>query len=161
GTHGSTDDFWQGTLESLVVTNYGDIQLTRRLDTLAEGVAGVSIVYALAEGPDGAIYAGAGPRGAPLRVRDGNTERFDIPGATNLSALALDTEGRLLVGAGGDQARVLRVGLEGESVQVEELLVAEDALYVCRIARHADGTLYVATGPSAALYEIKPDGTSR
>src|SRR5690606_14801383 len=27
--------------------------------------------------------------------------------------------------------------------------------------RHADGTLYVATGPSASLYEIKPDGTSR
>lgn len=160
-THSSATDYSQAVKENVVVTNYGDVQLTRQLQTLAEGIEGVSVVYSLAQGPDGAVYAGTGPTGVLLRIEGENVQRFVLPGTTNLFAVAFDAGGKLLVGAGGENGKLLRIEFDGENVNSQAVFEAEGVSYIWRIGRHEDGTVYVATGPTAALYEIRPGAEPR
>src|SRR6266850_7585320 len=68
--HTSEADFKNGTFQNVVATNLGDLKLSRAVKTLLEQDAKVSAVYCLAEGSDGAVYAGTGPHGVVLRVKD-------------------------------------------------------------------------------------------
>ena len=60
-TQTNQDDFKKGTLDNVVATNLGDVKLSRAVKTLLEQDPRISSVNALAEGPDGTIYAGTGP----------------------------------------------------------------------------------------------------
>src|SRR5688572_20812609 len=68
-THSSEADFNQGTFDNVVATNLGDLKLSRAVKTLLEQDARISSVSALAEGPDGSVYAGTGPNGLLLRIK--------------------------------------------------------------------------------------------
>src|SRR5688572_19533035 len=68
-THSTEADFKAGKFEGVVATNLGDLKLSRSVKTLLEQDARVSAVYALAEAPDGTVYAGTGPQGVLLRIR--------------------------------------------------------------------------------------------
>src|SRR2546428_4700977 len=68
--HTSEADFKKGTFRNVVATNLGDLKLSRAVKMILEQDAKVSAVYCLTEGPDGAIYAGTGPHGVLLRVKD-------------------------------------------------------------------------------------------
>src|SRR5579862_2370853 len=61
-------DFKNGTLHNVVVTNLGDVKLSRAVQTIQEQDPDVTTVNALAEGADGVIYAGTGPKGILLAV---------------------------------------------------------------------------------------------
>ena len=160
-THAGADGFAAATVRNLVLTNYGDAQLARKLDRLAEGIEGVSVVYAIASAPDGTIYAGTGPEGVLLRIKGDKVDRFVIPAAENVFAVLAERDGTLLVGTGGETGKVLRVRLDGTNVRADTVFEADDVQYVWRMARHVDGSLYVATGPKAALYEVGVDGKPR
>ena len=160
-THAAAADYAEARKKNVIVTNYGHVQLGRSLQVLAEGVEGVAVVYGLAQAPDGAIYAATGPSGVLLRIRNEQVERFVVPEATNLFSIAFDARGGLLVGAGGDKARLLRVDLDGEEVKTEVLFETEGINYIWRIARHDDGALYLATGPTGALYELRDGAEPR
>src|SRR5438874_13736623 len=69
-THTNEADFKKGTFHNVVATNFGDLKLSRAVKTILEQDAKVSAVYALAEAADGSIYAGTGPNGVLLRVKD-------------------------------------------------------------------------------------------
>src|SRR5437763_11661849 len=69
-THTNEADFKKGSMHNVVATNLGDVKLSRAVKTIMEEDARVSSVYALVEAPDGAIYAGTGPHGVLLRVKD-------------------------------------------------------------------------------------------
>ena len=122
----------EATLENLVVTNYGDVQLTRRLDNLAEGIAGASMVTALLEAPDGTLYAGTGPGGVIVRIRQGQAERFELPGVGSIFSLALDAEGNLLAGTGGEIGKVIRVNLDAPEPQLADVFAADHGVTVPR-----------------------------
>src|SRR5215207_1258051 len=68
-TQTSESDFKDGTFENVVATNLGDLKLSRAVQTLLEQDPKISSVNALAEGPDGTIYAGTGPHGVVLRIK--------------------------------------------------------------------------------------------
>src|SRR2546421_5793024 len=68
--HTTEADFKLGKFQNVVATNLGDVKLSRAVKTLLEQDANVSAVYALAEAPDGTIYAGTGPQGVLLSVKD-------------------------------------------------------------------------------------------
>src|SRR4029077_20810876 len=63
-------DFKAGTFHNVVATNLGDLKLSRAVKTLLGQHARVSAVHALVEAPDGTIYAGPGPEGLLLAVKD-------------------------------------------------------------------------------------------
>src|SRR2546423_12708450 len=69
-THTSEADFKNGTMQNVVATNLGDLKLSRAVKTILEQDPKVSSVYALVEAPDGTIYAGTGPQGVVLRIKD-------------------------------------------------------------------------------------------
>src|SRR5256714_15395826 len=68
--HTNEADFKKGVMHNVVATNFGDVKLSRAVKTIMEEDARVSAVYALAEAPDGTIYAATGPHGVLLRIKE-------------------------------------------------------------------------------------------
>jgi len=159
----SEAEWKSGQFDNVVATNLGDLKLSRAVKTLLEQDEEVSSVNCLAEGKDGSIYAGTGPKGVLLRTRGDDVSKMaSIEGATAILSLCVDKTGGLLIGTGGEAGRVLRLehpDKEGE--KPVELFKADGVQYVWQIVQTADGTIYAATGPTGKLYEIKPDGTQK
>src|SRR5260370_42465906 len=87
-TQTSQEDFKKGTLDNVVATNLGDVKLSRAVKTLLEQDPKISSVNALAEAPDGTIYAGTGPQGVLLELKDQKVSTVAvIDGATTLTTL--------------------------------------------------------------------------
>src|SRR5438552_4307092 len=63
-------EFKAGTFHNVVATNLGDLKLSRSVKSLLGQNARVSAVHAMVEAPDGTIYAGTGPEGLLLAVKD-------------------------------------------------------------------------------------------
>src|SRR3954467_14416353 len=86
--HTNEADFKKGTFRNVVATNLGDLKLSRAVKTMLEQDAKVSAVYCLAEAPDGSVYAGTGPHGVLLRVKDDKvTKVYEPDGMNNIFAL--------------------------------------------------------------------------
>src|SRR5215207_2336467 len=152
----SEADFKNGTMQNVVPTNLGDLKLSRAIKTLLEQDAKVSSVYALVEAADGTIYAGTGPQGVVMKIKDDKVSTAcTLEDGTSVFSLALDGDA-LLIGTGGEQGKVLK--LEKNSNKPKELFAGEGVQYVWSLLRAGDGTIYAATGPDGQLYAIKPGG---
>lgn len=159
-TQTSEADFRAGTFVNVVATNLGDLKLSRATKTLLEQDPRVSSVYALAQTPDGTIYAGTGPQGIVLKIKDDKVETaFTIEESIGVFSLAVDAKGRLLVGTGGEKGIVYRVDKEGD--KPVQLYSSDDVQYVWSLKVAPDGTVYAATGPNGQLIAIAPDGKSK
>lgn len=168
-THTSEADFKRGTMHNVVATNLGDMKLSRAVKTILEQDAKVSAVYALAQAPDGAVYAATGPHGVLMRVKDDRASVIaEFDDNTSLFALAVDAKGRLFVGVSGEHGKVFRIdhpgaaGDDAEKAKPVEVFAGDDddgVQYVWALTTTKDGNLYVATGPTGKLYELKEDGT--
>lgn len=157
-THSNEVEFAQGRFDDVVATNLGDLKLSRAITTLLEQDPRVNAVYALAEGADGTIYAGTGPQGIVLQVKDEKVSTFLTLEDENIFSLLIDRQNRLVIGTGGERGRVLRVEKAGE--KPTELFASDVVQYVWKIRQTADGNIYAATGPEGQLIEITPDGKS-
>ncbi|HEV2293953.1 MAG TPA: hypothetical protein VGR35_08855 [Tepidisphaeraceae bacterium] len=156
-THTSEADFKNGTFDNVVATNLGDLKLSRGVKQILEQDARVSSVYALVQARDGTIYAGTGPQGVLLRIKDEKvTDAAKLDDGTSIFSLALDNDGRVLIGTGGEKGQVLRLG-EADA-KPEEVFSSDGVQYVWAIYTTSDGNIYAATGPNGQLFEIKPDG---
>ncbi len=159
-TQTSETDFNTGTLENVVASNLGELKLSRAVKVLLEQDPSISSVNALAEATDGTVYAGTGPKGVLLSIKGETvTSLAQIGEATNIFSLIIDKNGRLLLGTGAEEGRILRIDKPGE--QPHEIFKAEGVQYVWAMAQTADGNVYAATGPEGQLFEIKPDGSHR
>ncbi len=155
-------DFKLGKFHDVVATNLGDLKLSRSVKTLLEQDPKVGAVYALAEAADGTVYAGTGPQGVVLKVKDDHvTPLLELGDGTNVSSLRVDRRGRLLIGTSGAKGQVLRLDKPGDDPAGKPGAVfqSDGVQYVWAIDEAADGTLYVATGPNGELFEVKPDGS--
>src|SRR5687768_7457131 len=156
-THTSEADFKNGTFDNVVATNLGDLKLSRGVKKLLEQDARVSSVYALVQARDGTVYAGTGPQGVLLRIKDDKvTDAAKLEDGTSIFSLALDKDGRVLIGTGGENGRILRLAKDGEKPQ--EVFAAEGVQYVWAMYVTPDGTIYAATGPNGQLFAVKADG---
>ena len=158
-THTNEAEWRDGTFDNVVATSLGDLKLSRAVRTLLEQDPRVSSVNALAQAPDGTIYAGTGPRGVLLRVKGETVEQVVKVDDPNIFAVAVEPDGAVLLGTGGERGRVLRIARPGEAPR--EVFKAEGVQYVWAIRRTDDGNLYVATGPTGQVYEVKRDGSQR
>lgn len=155
--HTSEADFKNGTFDNVVATNLGDLKLSRGVKKILEQDARVSSVYALVQARDGTIYAGTGPQGVLLRIKDDKvSDAVKLDDGTSIFSLALDNDGRVLIGTGGEKGQVLRLSKDG--AKPEEIFSAEGVQYVWAMYATSDGNIYAATGPNGQLFEIRPDG---
>lgn len=153
----SESDFSAGTMRNVVVTNLGDLRLSRDVRTLAASDPRVSVVHALAEAPDGTVYVATGPQGIVLSIKDARTSTAaDLGDNVNVLSLCIDRNGALLVGTGGDRGRLLRIDNPG--AKPVELYSDPAVQYVWSIVQTTDGNIYAATGPEGWLVEIGQDG---
>src|SRR5204862_4638638 len=122
---------------NVVATNLGDLKLSRAVKTLLEQDAKVSAVYAMIEAPDGTIYAGTGPQGVVLKIKDDKvSEALKLDDGTSVFCLALDGDGGLLIGTGGEHGRILK--LANGASKPKELFAGEGVQYVWCIVRTKD-----------------------
>src|SRR5712671_3179140 len=83
-TQTSQEDFKKGMLENVVATNLGVLKLSRAVKTLMDQDPKISSVNTLAEAPDGTVYAGTGPQGVLLQIKDQKVSTLaTIEDATN------------------------------------------------------------------------------
>lgn len=158
-THQSESDFEAGTFERVVVSSAGDLTLSRGTTPVLAPDARLDSVLAMVEAPDGTVFAGGGPGGQVFRVRDARGEvAVDLGPGVMIFSLALDGDGALLIGTGGERGRVLRLEADGST---RELLAPEGVQYVWSILPGADGSLFVATGPDGQVWQRRPDGEPR
>ena len=151
-------DFKTGTLHNVVVTNLGDVKLSRAVQTIQDQNPDVTTVNALAEGPDGTIYAGTGPKGLLLAVKnDKVTAAATLDNTINILSLICDDKGALLIGTGGEKGRVLRLDKPGD--KPKEIFADDSVQYVWALVRTSDGNIYAATGPNGQVFQINPDGS--
>jgi sugar lactone lactonase YvrE len=112
-------------------------------------------VYAVAVGPDGQVYAATSPDGAVYVLEaDGPARSFFDPPEPYVWALAFDTAGDLLVGAGGDEGRVYRVHPDGSS----DTLLSSAETHVLSLAVDEDGRVFAGSSPEGLVYRIDAAG---
>src|SRR5215510_11915296 len=98
-THTSEADFKAGTFHNVVATNLGDLKLSRAVKTLLGTNEHVSAVPAMVEAPDGTIYAGTGPEGVLLAIKNDKAETVaNLGDNVSIFSLLIDAKGRLLIG---------------------------------------------------------------
>jgi len=156
--HSSEADFKDGTFDNTVVTNRGDVKLSREITATDLNDPNVTTVNALAQTPDGTIYAGTGPKGILLAVKDDKVSpSANIEGAVNILSLLVDSNGGLLLGTGGDKGKIFRIDKPGD--KPKEIFSEDGVQYIWAMVQTPDGNLYAATGPNGQVFEIKPDGS--
>lgn len=156
-THTSEADFKKGAFHNVVATSLGDLKLSRAVKTLLEQDPRVTAVYAMAEAPDGTIYAATGPQGIILQLKGDAVTTFLTLEDENAFSLLIDAQGRLLIGTGGEKGRILRVEKAGE--KPTEVFAADGIQYIWQMRQTLDGMIYAGTGPTGQLWELKPDGS--
>ena len=157
-TQGNEADFDAGTLHNVVVTNLGDVKLSRAVQIIAQEDPKVTSVNALASVPDGTLYAGTGTKGVLLAVKDDKVSvAATIGDAVNILCLAADQRGGLLIGTGGAKGKVYRIDKPGDSPR--DIFSADGVQYVWAVAQTPDGEIYAGTGPNGQVFQIDPDGS--
>ena len=155
-TQASEADFKAGTLHNVVVTNLGDVKLSHAVKVIQQEDPDVTTVNCLAAAADGTIYAGTGPKGALLAVKDDKVSTVaHIDGTINILCLLVDDSGRLFIGTGGEKGQIFRIDKPGDAPK--QIFTADGVQYVWAMAQTPDGQLYAATGPNGQVFQIKPD----
>src|SRR3954468_2522293 len=105
-THTNEADFKAGTFHNVVATNLGDLKLSRAIKTILGANEHVSAVHALVEAPGGTIYAGTGPEGVLMAIKNDKAEKIaELGDNVSIFSLLIDKQGRLLIGTGGDKGQ--------------------------------------------------------
>lgn len=113
-----------------------------------------SDVFALAAGPDGALYVGSSPEGKIYRVTaDGKSSVFHDPEAKYIWALAFDSKGILFAGT-GDQGKILKIDASGKS----EVFFDTKQTHIMCLTFDPKGNLLAGSVPNGLVYRIDPAG---
>src|SRR3954454_8748838 len=159
-SHTTEADFKAGTFDNVVATNLGDLKLSRATRTLLQQDPRVSAVYALAQAPDGTVYAATGPQGVLLSVKNDKVETAAvIDEHSSLFSTIVDDKGRVLIGTGGEKGRGFAIDKPGD--KPKQIFEADGVQYIWALRQTPDGAIYAATGPNGQLFEIKPDGSHK
>lgn len=154
-TQSTRTDFEAGTLDSLVVTNFGELKLARAVEELLPDEAKYASIDSMAQGLDGTLFLGTNASGLLIAMKENKpTQLADFGEAASVSALGVAPSGDLLIGVSGETAKlqILKAGTNSP----EPLVELPDAQYIWSIALAADGKIYLATGPDGKLYEVDP-----
>jgi len=178
-TQTNPNDFKKGVFHDVVASNLGELKLARSTKTLLEEDPRVTAVLCLVQGPDGTVYAGTGPHGIVLQIKDDKvTSLATFEDNSLISALLIDKNNHLLVGVSGETGKVYRIdnpsalaaattgptdsdrkaASKGKGPAPVQIFSAEDVQYIWSLQQTPDGFLYVATGPHGQLFQVDPDG---
>ncbi len=147
----SYSDFIRGRFNGLSLSREGRLSLSPKVDTLF--TSDQPVIWALAQGPDGAIYAATGHRGRLYKI-DGpgkSTLLWTAP-EPEIFALAVDRSGAVYAATSPD-GKVYRI----ENGKAAEYF-APKARYIWSLAVGPDGALYAGTGEQGKVFRVDSAG---
>jgi hypothetical protein len=147
----SYQDFIHGRFEGLSLTRDGALTVAPKMDTLFS--SDQPIVWALARGGDGSIYAATGHRGRLYEIdKKGQSRLLWSAAQPEIFALAIDRAGALYA-ATSPNGKVYRVW-NGQATEY----FAPGASYIWSLAIGPDGALYVGTGDQGKIFRVTAAG---
>ena len=149
-------DFEAGKIKNISVSSQGDASLSMKIDGFSK--VDEAQVWALAEDPEGNIYAGTGNEGKIYKISpDGKSMDlyYDSP-EVQIYSLAIDADGNLYAGTGPD-GLIYKIT---DASTPPTTILSEGDKYVWAMHLDDDGNLFAVTGDEGKVYKITPDGES-
>jgi hypothetical protein len=145
-------DFIKGKFDGVSLSREGRLSLAPKVDTVFS--SDQPVIWSVAQGPDGSLYAGTGHRGRLYRVdRSGAATLLWTADQPEIFAVAVDRNGVVYAGTSPD-GKVYRI----ENGKAAEYFAPPRARYIWSLAAASDGALYVGTGDQGKVYRVEPGG---
>ncbi|MGA7234619.1 MAG: hypothetical protein WBY44_02995 [Bryobacteraceae bacterium] len=140
-------DFIRGKFDGISLSRDGRITLGPKIDPVF--TSDQPVVWAAAEGPDGAIYAATGNRGRVYKIdRAGKSSLLWTAPEPEVFAIAVGKDGAVYAGTSPD-GKVYRI----ENGTASEYF-APQARYIWSLAMGPNGALYVGTGDQGKVFRV-------
>lgn len=147
----SFQDFVKGKFDGISLGRDGRLSLAPKLDALFTSEQ--PVVWSMAAGPDGALYAATGHRGRVFRIEsDGTSKLLWTADRPEVFAIAVDPKG-VVYAATSPDGKIHRI----ENGKATEYFDPK-ARYIWSLALAADGTLYAGTGDDGRVFRITGAG---
>ena len=147
----SYQDFIRGRFEGLSMTRDGRMMVAPKLDTLF--TSDQPVVWSLAPGRDGAVYAATGHRGRLYEIdKAGQSKLVWTSEQPEIFALATDPAGGVYAGT-SPNGKVYRIA-QGKASEY----FAPGSTYIWSLAVGPDGALYVGTGGEGKIFRVTSAG---
>ncbi len=147
----SYQDFIRGRFEGLSLTRDGRMTVAPKMDTLFS--SDQPIVWTMARGGDGSVYAATGHRGRLYAIDpSGKSRLLWTAEQPEIFALAIDSSGALYAGT-SPNGKVYRI-VNGKASEY----FAPGAAYIWSLVLGADGTLYIGTGDQGKIFRVTGAG---
>ena len=147
----SYGDFVRGRFEGISLSREGRLSLAPKVETVFS--SDQPVIWAVAQGPNGSIYAATGHRGRVYRIdRDGKSSILWTADQPEIFALAVDRKGVVYAGT-SPNGKVYRIE-NGRAVEY----FTPRARYIWSLTTAPDGTLYVGTGDEGKIFRVHSAG---
>ena len=147
----SYQDFIKGKFQGVSLSRDGRLTLAPKLDTVFS--SGQPVIWSMAEGPDGSLYAGTGHRGKLFRIDpSGKSALLWTAEQSEIFAVAVDAKG-IVYAATSPDGKIYRI----ENGKASEYF-APKAKYIWTLALAPDGALYAGTGDDGKVFRITAAG---
>jgi hypothetical protein len=147
----SYSDFVRGRFDGVSLSREGRLSLAPKVETLFS--SDQPVIWAVAQGNDGTIYAATGHRGRVYRIdAAGKSTLLWTAEQPEIFAIAAGPKGVVYAGTSPD-GKVYRI----ENGQATEYF-APKARYIWSLAVGPDGALYVGTGDQGKVYRVDAAG---
>lgn len=147
----SFSDFVKGKFDGVSLGRDGRLSLAPKLDTLFTSEQ--PVIWGVASGPEGALYAATGHRGRVFRIEPNGAAKIvwtaDRP---EVFAIAVDPRG-IVYAASSPDGKIYRI----ENGKASEYYDPK-AKYIWSLALATDGTLYAGTGDEGRVFRITAAG---
>ncbi|HXA51634.1 MAG TPA: hypothetical protein VNV86_15055 [Candidatus Acidoferrum sp.] len=147
----SYSDFIKGKFTGLSLSREGRLSLAPKIDTLF--TSDQPVIWSVAQGPDGTLYAATGHRGRVYKIdKAGKSSLLWTSPEPEVFAIAADASGALYAGTSPD-GKVYRI-VNGTAAEY----FAPQAKYIWSLALGSDGALYVGTGDQGKVFKVTAAG---
>ena len=145
-------DFVKGRFDGVSLSREGRLSLAPKVETVFS--SDQPVIWSVAQGPDGTIYAGTGHRGRVFRIDgSGGASLLWTADQPEIFALAVDSKG-ILYAATSPDGKVYRI----ENGKAAEYFTPPKTRYIWSLAAGRDGALYVGTGDQGRIYRVDGPG---
>ena len=144
-------DFIRGKFDGIALSRDGRITLGPKMDPLF--TSDQPVIWAVAEAPDGSLYAATGNRGRVYKI--------DSAGKSSLLWTAPEPEVFAIV-AGKDGSVYAGTSPDGKVYRIQNGAITEffapHARYIWSLAMAPDGAIYVGTGDQGKIFRVSSTG---
>ncbi len=149
---GSFDEFLQGTLTGISLSQEGDLTLAPSAQDVFSPEEALAL--SLARDSHGNLYVGTGHQGKVFRVGpDQKSTLLLAAKEPDIFALAVGPHGDLYAGS-SPEGKVYKITPDGKS----SVFYDPGAKYIWALEFDAQGRLYVATGDKGRIFRVDPSG---